>query len=437
MRVNKRKSVFIGFEEIGGNLTRIASEFKKQGYDCYCLILGKYKQGADIELRQNKIVFDLYSFYYQKYLDSKNILRKGFYALFCGLWSVLSLLYAILKYDNFIFDFNTSFFSKLPLINKSYQLAYFDLKILHFLNKNMIMWYMGSDSRPPYINGRFKNKDILEVARTTQKVYLAVQMIEKYCNYTIDNPAQAHFHKYKFIMFQAVGIPISEQYIKIKAQGIQDTSAIRIVHAPSAPEIKGTEYIRSIIKRLRSMGYKIEYVEMINKTHKEVMEELSIADIVIDEIFADTPLGGLGIEAAINKVPTVTSGYFAVYAKEILGRFMPPSCYCIPEKLENELKELIDNKEKRICLGEKAFEFATRSWSTERVVQNFIEILNNNVPDEWYYDPYACEYPYGAGISRVELQRLVKEFVKKNGFKALYIGDKPKLLHKYLQLCEK
>ena len=436
MARDKRKNVFIGFEEIGGNLTKIATEFKSQGFDCYCLLLGKYKFGTDVVLEQKKCIFSLYSFFFQKLTEQKSFFMKGLYAILSGFCSVLSLIYALVKYDNFIFDFNTSFFSKLPVVNKYCLLAYFDLRILHFFKKNVIMWYMGSDSRPPYISGRFKDENIVEIVRLTKKIYDRVQLVEKYCTYTIDNPAQAHFHKKKYVMFQAVGIPISERFIREKVRDEKVNSAIRIVHAPSAPEIKGTDQIRDIIERIRSIGYKIEYVEIIKKMHEEVMKELSVADIVIDEVYADSPLGGLGTEAAINRVPTVTSGYFASYAKEILGELMPPSCYCVPDNLEKELRDLIDNKEKRISLGKKAYEFVTENWSTEQVVQKFVQIINNDVPDDWYYDPYICEYPYGEGISKTDLKRVIKRLIKEVGLNGLYINDKPKLLNKYMQLCD-
>ena len=97
MARDKRKNVFIGFEEIGGNLTKIASEFKSQGFDCYCLLLGKYKFGTDVVLEQKKCIFSLYSFFFQKYAEQKNLLMRGLYAVLCGFCSVLSLIYALVK----------------------------------------------------------------------------------------------------------------------------------------------------------------------------------------------------------------------------------------------------------------------------------------------------------------------------------------------------
>ncbi len=429
----KRKNVFVGFEEIGGNLTRIAFEYNRRGYKCYCLLLVDYWAGTDINVNQKNFIFDLYGKCYRKYVVADGVVNKLIYAILSIIAGILSLCYAICFYDNYIFDFGTSFFSKLPFISKVPCLAYFDLMILHFFKKKVIMWYMGSDSRPPYINGKYKDKKISSIIRATSKTYASVRMVERYCDYIIDNPAQAHFHQKKFIIFQMIGIPISKEFIVREQKRIKNPM-VKIVHAPSAPKIKGTKYIRRIVEKLKEQGYSIEYSEIIQKPHVEVMKELSTADIVVDEVFADTPLGGLGIEAAVNKVPTVVSGYFSLYAGAILGKYMPPSCYCVPERLENELRKLLDDEAERIKLGRAAFEFAEKQWSLEQVVQNFIDIFEDNISEEWFFDPYTSDYPYGVGMSRGEVKELVRKLVAKKGLKVLHINDKPKLLEKYTQL---
>jgi hypothetical protein len=81
---------------------------------------------------------------------------------------------------------------------------------------------------------------------------------------------------------------------------------IIIVHAPSSPIIKGTQLVRAAIDKLRSEGYKFKYVEFIEASNTDVLEQLKSAHIVLNEFYSFVP-GLFGVEAMASHCALLTS----------------------------------------------------------------------------------------------------------------------------------
>lgn len=68
-----------------------------------------------------------------------------------------------------------------------------------------------------------------------------------------------------------------------------DLSTIVIVHATTAPSIKGTALVRAAIAQLRDEGYGFEYVELIGVPNATVKKELGRAHIAMNQFFGFSP----------------------------------------------------------------------------------------------------------------------------------------------------
>lgn len=68
-----------------------------------------------------------------------------------------------------------------------------------------------------------------------------------------------------------------------------DLSTIIVLHATTAPVIKGTPLIRAAIAQLRQEGYEFEYVELIGVSNAEIKRELSRAHIVLNQFYGFSP----------------------------------------------------------------------------------------------------------------------------------------------------
>lgn len=71
---------------------------------------------------------------------------------------------------------------------------------------------------------------------------------------------------------------------------------INILHAPSRPILKGTQVVRASIRMLENEGYKLNYVEIGDASHGDVLRQITQSHIVINELYSLLP-GMLGIEA--------------------------------------------------------------------------------------------------------------------------------------------
>jgi hypothetical protein len=79
-----------------------------------------------------------------------------------------------------------------------------------------------------------------------------------------------------------------------------------IVHAPSAPILKGTQLVRAAIAELREEGYDFEYVELSGVPHDQVMSTLRRAHVALNEFYSYVP-GVFGVEAMAAGCALLTS----------------------------------------------------------------------------------------------------------------------------------
>lgn len=75
-----------------------------------------------------------------------------------------------------------------------------------------------------------------------------------------------------------------------------DLSRLVLVHATTAPSIKGTPLVRAAIARLREEGYDFEYVELIGVPNVVVRAELRRAHIALNQFYGFSP-AVFGVEA--------------------------------------------------------------------------------------------------------------------------------------------
>lgn len=73
-------------------------------------------------------------------------------------------------------------------------------------------------------------------------------------------------------------------------------SELVLVHATTAPSIKGTSLVRAAITQLRVEGYKFEYVELIGVSNSRVKDELNRAHIALNQFYGFSP-AVFGVEA--------------------------------------------------------------------------------------------------------------------------------------------
>ena len=423
----KKIKVFIGLVEVAGYFRSLNDGFHDIGIkSCFFQYFHNkyYNYGSP---------FMLFCQYLSSLKSSYKIFNL-FYRTINNFIKLLIFIYTLFFYNVYIFGALSTF------------LNYNDLKLLKFFKKKIIYVFLGSDSRPDYLNGALVNNlylnkgKVIEIDKCIKNVLQRkkiITKIEKYANHCINHPPCAMFHNKQYIKWLYIGYPFSKNKLNVYAspKNIDNKNAKTIIlHAPSNPETKGTKYFREIMNKLINEGINIDFIEIINQSNSKVLELLTQCDFVVDELYSDTPLGGLGVEAAFLGKTTIKAGYYNNYIlNDYNNDVIPPSIFCEPHDIEEKIRLLIADSVYCKKMGIDALNFVNNNWLPVHVASRFIKLINNDVPREWIGNPYKLNYVFGYGQSKKQLKKIIMA-LKVKGNEVFAINDKPKLLEMLLNI---
>jgi len=413
----KKTRILIGLVEVAGYFGNLKKGFLENDIECEFLTLNDHKFNYGNE---DSNIFS----YLIKKINKINMTNKKVNFLFSYFLSLiprfLLLIYILFKFDIIIYSFNSTL------------LRFLELPIYKFFNKKIIYVYLGSDSRPPYLNGKFVNSgNYKSTYKRTIKKKKIIKKIEKYADYIIDYPPQAHFHERDFISGLTIGFPIKNYGYKLEKYEKINKEHIRILHAPSSPIIKGSLNIDKYVENLKNKGYNIEFIKITNKEHSEVIKEIKTCDFVIDQMYSDTPLAGLATEAACLGKASIVGSYYVPYINNDVEKdFIPPSVFCLPEELESKIDFFINNLTQITEIGKESQNFVKNNWDSRIVAKKYLNIVEGKISKKSYFSPYDIEYINGVGSSKSKLKNFLKNYLKKYGEKGLCLDDKPFLIEK-------
>lgn len=349
------------------------------------------------------------------------LVRKIFLVATHSLWGWLILARALFQFDAFLFIFGQTITN-----------SHFELWLLRRLGKRVVFIYVGSDARPPYMDGGLFPGTVKDELPTrvllhalTRKRKRRIQLHERYADYLVNSPATAHFHERPFINWFSMGLPKVFSVQPVPAQA--PSGKVRILHAPSNSLAKGSPQILEIIRRLQKKGHDIELVKIQGMPNERVLEELERCDFVVDQLYSDSPLAAFAVEAASFGKPAVVGGYFAEQMeKYVSAEDIPPSLFVAPDEFEAAIERLIVDSKMRADLGERVQRFVNERWNVNAVAERYYALLKDEVPAHWWRDPCEVRYVEGSGLPRERSQRLVASLLTR-GARYLYVTDKPQL----------
>lgn len=354
-------------------------------------------------------------------LTRQQFIRKVLAVVSHNLWGWLPFMAALFRFDAFIFLFGQTFTN-----------TALELWLLRRLRRKIVFIYLGSDARPPYMDGGRFAGQVEDPLPSPQLLHKLVQNCkrqirchEHYANYIVNAPATAQFFQQRYINWFAMGLP---KTLNMPPPPASDNRPVRILHSPSQPLVKGTPDILACIERLQAQGHAIELVKIQDMPHSHVLQELADCDFVVDQLYSDTPLAGLATEAAFFGKPAVVGGYFAAQMGQYLAaEDTPPSLFVPPEALEDTIVQLITQPAWRHELGLGAQAFVNEHWNARAVAARYLRLLQDDVPAAWWCDPQAVQYTQGCGLPAARTQRLVTSLLQQYGKAALGVADKPQL----------
>lgn len=344
---------------------------------------------------------------------------------------VLLLSWMVLKIDAVILKSGDSIYANA-----------FDIKVLRFFRKTIVFFFVGSDSRPPYLAGvEYKDDDMDALYETTHRTYANLKKVEHLADVVIANPLSSQFHTGTICIAQMIGNTVDlpklqpgYDYLQANA-GKSNEDGFRILHAPSMPALKGSDRIRAAIETLRGEGFPIDYVEITGRPHGEVMVELAKCDLVIDELYSDSHAGVLAVEACAFGKPVVVCGYGADELKRLLPLDATvPTVFQHPDLLLDTVRELLVDETVRNEAGRRAGEYFLRLRPAE-VAKRFLAVISREAPQDWFVQADDIRYTGGVCGPIEQIADNVDRYVAKFGDEALLLDDKPDLKRCTLDLA--
>lgn len=341
----------------------------------------------------------------------------------------LSLLtWAIARFDVFIFGGEQSFLR-----------GHWDLALLRRFGKRVVWVFTGTDHRPPYLSGRLVRQSralggTAWLAALTSRTATRVAAIEEHA-LVVGHVASAQFHRRPFISFLSIGLPVWRAFPPPMPHAA-DRRLVRVLHSPSDPQSKGTSRIRDAIGRLQERGLPIEYREILGRPNAEVLTAIADCDIVVDELFGDTPMAVLACEAAHLERPTIVGGYFAAAMDAVDASARPPTAFVPPDALEDALAALVADATERRRLGSAARRFIEGPWAPAEVARRLMAVAEGKAAPEWVVDPATLSYVHGWGMSEAELAGTVAEYLRQEGREALHLDHHPNLVARIVALAK-
>lgn len=291
--------------------------------------------------------------------------KNIFYSLNEYFLKPLYFLFALIKYDIFLFIKPSTFFR-----NHS------DLKILKFFNKKVGVFFCGCadrdinfDSDLEYVcnmcTDMEKQKNFF--CNKVDKKIAEVYFFERYADYIFGPPDTVSYVNDKNKVHRYV---IPGTAIKIKAIDKNFNGRLRISHLPSNPLLKGTHIIEPILNRLG----KEEDIDIVIKkemwSRERITQELNDAHIIIDSL-AGYIFGTLSLEAiqygcvVLNAYPDWIASSYDI----------PPVVKVTGNTLYTTLKELINNRDLLKHYAEQSQEAFNKYFTYTAAGKHYKEVL--------------------------------------------------------------
>jgi hypothetical protein len=350
-------------------------------------------------------------------LTRRQPVAKATAVLLHGLVGWLVLGWALWRHDAFVF-----------LYGKTITNTGLELRLLRGLRKRVVVVFVGSDARPAYVDGNAfpadRAFDAAAAARLAARQRRQVQRLERHASLVVNARATAQFLTRPFVNWFALGIPrVAQPSPPPTANG-----AVRVLHSPSHPVLKGTAEVRAAVARLRARGVAVELVTIEGRPNAEVLQALRDCHLVVDQLYSDTPMAAFAAEAASLGRPVIVCGCAAErVVAQVAPMPVPPTVYVRPEELDATLDALVHDAPRRHALGVAGAAFVEAEWSPQAVAARLLRMLRDDIPPQWWCQPGEVEHVAGCGLPEAVARERVAAVIRHGGVAALQVDDKPAL----------
>jgi len=280
---------------------------------------------------------------------------------------------ALNTYDIFHFFFTGGILRKTPLM-------YLEFWLLKLAGKQVIVFPYGSDAFAPSLIPYSQWRDVL-VADYPSLLERDKEIVQKLSTYCRDAEVvvgclvhQATLPRWDALMLTCYPV---ETDILVPVYPSGKNERLKIFHAPNHRTIKGTSHLIDAVKKLQAEGLNIELDLAERCPHAEVLERMSQADLVVDQLnfgYGLTALEAMALGKMVitGKNPPEHDRLFEDY-----GLNECPAIWSSPGEIEGCLQEIASKPDEWQRLGEQSRSYAERYHSTDAIADNWIAIYKD------------------------------------------------------------
>ena len=365
--------VLHGPHDVGGNAYYLAKGERGYGFDSRNLVYSKQWFGypADYDL---KIKQDANPVRYLKW------------------W--LKMIQVALTYDVLHFNFGGSFLSYYPR-----RWVFADLPLWRSLGMATFVTFQGCDSRiSSYVMGNLETK----ICANCRSLGLCSQGYDFFKKEIITQAGRYFDQVFALNPDLLRNIP-EGQFLPYANCDLEEwrppgdynwhhSGPVKILHAPTWRELKGTDDIISAVEALKAEGQNVELILIEKVPHNQVRSLYESAGLLVDQLIAGW-YGGLAVELMALGKPVVA------YIRQEDLRFIPPAMKndlpvvsATAETLRDVLRELVRNANLRKQIGLRSRAYVEK-WHHPHVVAG--------ITTEAYRQALAKRPPFYGKINRL------------------------------------
>ncbi|WP_066892504.1 transferase [Clostridium nigeriense] len=248
----------------------------------------------------------------------------------------------------------------------SMTLDYSDLPLLKELGKKVIMQYVGSDVRM-YSKAIKLNKYAVAKDRNEDNIKRKLEFISRYVpNCLVDYELAEYVKDYHSnIHYIRAAIDLS----KYKCVKEVSNKKFKIVHAPTAPEIKGTRYILKAIEELKEK-YDFDFELVQGMSHEQATKIYEKADLIIDQILIGS-YGLFAVESMAMGKPVIC--WISDFMKEKYPKELP-IISANPDNIKEKIEYAIKNKDMLKGIGLEGRKYVEKYHDMNIIAKDMMEI---------------------------------------------------------------
>lgn len=250
----------------------------------------------------------------------------------------------------------------------SLTLDFSDIFLINSLGKKCIMQHWGSDVRMyskavklnPYVRVKITDEDMIK---------RKLEFLGKYISHCIVDYELREYVKDFYENTHLMRIAVDLEKFKFIENVKSHNEKLLIVHAPSDPRIKGSEFILRAIESLKNK-YDFEFKLVYQMSHVEAKEWYAKADIIVDQVIMGN-YGMLAVEGMAMGKPVIS--WISDFMREQYPKELPV-IVANSDNIEKVLEDCIRNRDSLSLIGKNGRKYVEKYHDANIICNEVIDI---------------------------------------------------------------